>query len=225
MPYASEQLYFTFGGTIGGSAEYDVWQCGVHYAPIVIGGIVGDPNADQAEALWDGTEDLFTSAYFQISSSVRLKWVKLAKLDVNGEYTTEPAVYEAPTYVSGPTAPAGTPPQVATAVTLSSGQTLGKANWGRFYLPQTQTALQADGATVSDANLAGMAAAGVAFLAASYTAIEENKTSGGILDATNMSSVGAGVNKRVTEVRVGSVKDTQRRRRNRIPESYITAAR
>lgn len=225
MAYASQQLYLTWGGTLGATGTSEIWQCGIHLAPIVAGGVVGPPNQAQADAartllgLYHGGDQL------PICNAARLDWVKIAHLDLAGDYLSDPVVSETPagTGVQGSKTPGGGP-QLAVAVTLASGSSFGKANYGRFYLPWSLPATDATGRYPSN-EATGIAQQTVSMLSDMQALIEANKTSGGILDVTNMSSVGGGTNKRVLEVRVGRVVDTQRRRRNRINEAPVVVSR
>lgn len=222
MTYASEQLYFTWGGRLGDVNSQEVWQCGIRFAPIVGGGVVGTPNQDQADALLAAATAMHTSPGGVASQLAVLTFAKLAHLDANGDYVSDAIIAEqagaaGTVAVSGN----GTPSQVSVAITEWSGQTLGKANYGRYYLPWSAVAVDTSGMLSSTIRDTILEYQGV-FHSEIFDAVEDNKTSGGILAPTNMSFVGSGVNKRITKLRCGSVKDTQRRRRNRLTETYTT---
>lgn len=224
MAYASEQLYVTWGGTIGTAATGEVWQCGVHYAPITPSGVVGNPTQAQADALWNQLSGYHAATQAGIANAAKMTFVKVAHLDIQGEYTTDPVISDhSAEPVSGGVGVGTSIPQGTVAVTMHSGTTFGKANYGRFYLPWASFSVS-DSGHIGSGQVGNLLTLTTNVFEACYTAVNTNSASGGTLALTNMSQVGAGTNKRPTQWRIGDVVDTQRRRRNRIAENYQTGA-
>jgi hypothetical protein len=222
MTFSTGQLYLTWGGQIGASGSgSDIWQCGLHLADFTPSGSPPMPSSGDLEDLWAIVRDYHVNAGQTISSGAAIHWLKAALLDQDGEYTEAPVIVEHGPYGGAVTSTQSASPQDALAVTLWSGSTFGKANYGRFYLPwfcgtvATGTGRLDDVSTVL-ANSLGLIQ-DVNAWAAAYASPAD-------VAVANMSQVGTGTTKRVTHVRIGNVKDTQRRRRNRIGEVVQTAA-
>jgi hypothetical protein len=111
--------------------------------------------------------------------------------------------------------------QLTEEISLWSGQTFGHANYGKMYLPHTRLGL------VAGSPLATTAAQSAA-LSEMTTFVQAVNTwatfASGDPVVSVMSSIGAGARKTVAFVRVGRVVDTQRRRRNKLDESYVQSA-
>lgn len=223
MAFDRFQTYVTFGGSIGtAGTSPEVWQCGLHFAYPTSVLVPGVPTEGQLGDLYDAFAAYLVLTANGIGEGVVLLWAKAAGLDLAGDYTTDPVIYEAGTPAAGITAVGGVPPQVAVAVTLWSGQTLGRANYGRYYLPWVCRSVSPSTGAMSGTANQEMADAAADFIGAANTlAADWSGTDDAVV--SNMSAVGAGTTKVVSSVRVGSVKDTQRRRRNRIVEAYATS--
>jgi hypothetical protein len=148
-----------------------------------------------------------------------LNYCKIAAVGVDGHYLDFP---ENPVLFEDPTPDDGTftivLPQSTIVLSLRSGFTTGQANYGRMYLPHTRHT-QAGGSSVgSVANSDLIAEAGATFIEALKTDITA-ATSSGILPMI-MSAAGSGTAREVVSVAVGTVTDTQRRRRNKLTEVY-----
>ena len=220
MPFNQESLYLTWGGQIGtAGAGTDVWQCGLK----IVGptpGVLPSPNeANLADWYEDTVTPVHTSSATSISQAAVLKWAKAARIGTDGKYVSEPVVHEgAPQQgYAGSTIAS---PQDAMAITLWSGLTLGKANYGRFYLPYSALPVALANAQIDSGSVAGLLAEAKTFLDETNVWADSFV---GDARVVIMSSVGAGTTKVATTVRVGNVRDTQRRRRNGIPEAYQSA--
>lgn len=220
MTYDRQSTYLTWGGTIGSSGA-DQWQCGLHLAlnPSLDG--PGLPTPAELETLLNGPiSEQHTQTQIGIAPYCFLGWAKAASLDSMGAYTTDPVSATRIPVAGGSTAAAQGAPQVALVVTLYSGSQLGEANYGRYYLPWCELQLGGDGKIPEafTANVVGHAKTfvdGVNSWAASVLSAQAR--------ITIMSKKGAGTSKRPAVVRVGSVKDTQQRRRRQLTEIYATA--
>jgi hypothetical protein len=137
MTYPYSHLYLTWGGTIGdvGSAG-DIWQCGVRFSRTIAGASL-EATQGAVDAAATRLSAFHANANVYINEGAKLTFVKGAIIGTDGSYQSDPTVHTFTTPVSGSvtTSPTRTPPQAALAVTLWSGFTLGKGNYGRFFLP------------------------------------------------------------------------------------------
>ena len=146
----------------------------------------------------------------------RLGALKVAAIDENGLYLTEPRIFEPVTAATGDGA--NVLPQSTIVASLRSNSTIGPANYGRMYLPHSRIGLDTTTPFAEGSPCATLAS----FLA---TYIEtSNAVTNGLSSpslAQILSSKGAGAAKGVQRVGIGNVTDTQRRRRNRLQETYF----
>lgn len=215
MAYVAETLYFTWGGSIGSATTSpEVWQCGVHFARAALNPIDWVPGVNLAP-MWDLIKTGHQSASPALCLGAVLKWAKLAHIGLDGHYASEPILYQAPTPVGGSASAGGAAPQLAMAITLWSGFTLGKGNYGRFYLPWPV-------ATVS--NTDGKHTWASQYAATWHAAISgvEGVLQGDYPDVRLSIPSQSGTMRPVTKIRCGNVVDTQRRRRNRLTETYVS---
>lgn len=212
MAYDRSFFRLTFGGRIAGGA--DIWVCGLNFAKRV------DPQVDLDWGLWhlDVVYQQLSNAYVAsgISTGAVLEWCKIALVGQDGNYMRDPEDYVGAAR-PGNVATLASSPQDAFVVTLWSGMTTGKANYGRFYLPWSGHTVDRTTAKVGQAEISTM-------LNAWHDAILSIVLSLGTdageptLHLFNMSQVGP--SKEVKFLRIGDVVDTQRRRRNAINETY-----
>lgn len=219
MAFDRYSNYLTWGGSIG-STGGEEWQCGLRLAiPDTNIPVPSLPDGAQMTALAAAIND-FHSGPMLISSGARLEWVKVAPLNTAGEYTGDPVVYEyAAPIPGGGAGNSAAGPQASVVVTLFSGSSFGRANFGRFYTPWNTATVQASDGLIVASLVTEMANAAAGFIA-DVNALVATWAGANDQAVVIMSSEGAGTTKTPAEVRVGNVKDTQRRRRNRIPETY-----
>lgn len=222
VTYASTHYYLTWGGRIGTPAQ-DVWQCGVRISDLDNSDAQYDmPNLAQLELLYEGALTTFHSAAATgISSGAVLEWVKVARIDPLGHYTQEPVIFEGDPVPGGVGGINASSPQDALVITLASGNTFGDANYGRFYLPWSALAVSTSTGKMVVTNVLTQAQTFLNSLNAQV--LNWNPLDNGDYQVVIMSEKGAGTTKPVRQVRVGDVKDTQRRRRNKLVETYISA--
>jgi hypothetical protein len=155
-----------------------------------------------------------------ISIYAKLEYLKLNVVDINGHYIENNTLE----YLYSPVLGGGSsanihPTQVALAVSLTTDFTRGHAHRGRFYLPMPCQQLD---------NVSGLVPASTALACATAAAtfIDAFADQPGPDDLSTdmrvcvMSQRGMGATNVVTGVAVGCVMDTQRRRRNSLPENY-----
>lgn len=222
VAYDREHFYLSFGGPIGNAES---WQSGLRFAntatlppPLTETALETPSLADVFAALqlvWTATPALINQLF-------GLKWCKLAVINSAGEYKMDARLYEAPSPQMGATSSGTVPAQVTAVLTLWSGQTLGRANRGRMYVPPPSSAISPTTGRWPGGDL-------TTYLTRWRTAIEAvtgeiATAASGTVHPVIMSTVGSGLTKPVAHVRIGDVPDTQRRRRRSISEVYITQA-
>jgi hypothetical protein len=161
--------------------------------------------------LWSNASGLNRGEYASLFG------VKLAAIGTDGRYLADAYVYNMPTAVTG-----GSPnivPASSVVVSLRTSETLGRANRGRLYLPYCAMSQGVAAATATVTTTNTLATAGKTFIQAVNTTLGITSPGTEIVIA---SKAGTGLNKVPASVRVGSVNDTQRRRRNRLVEVYST---
>lgn len=215
MAYDREQVTVTLLFDVGGTDEH----ASTGYS-ITDPNITGWDAAAHLAALDTTFGDSVAGAYAALMSSP-LQWadysdlvaVKAAALGLDGTYLAEPRVFPISPVESG--AVENIAPQLTTVITLWSGLTIGRANYGRLYLPHSRVPLAAGTPRMSTTDQASAVAAAVTFIDALNT-IHSGEVPAGLV--SNLSAVGTGVTKPVMQVGVGRVLDTQRRRRGQLPE-------
>jgi hypothetical protein len=228
VTYKSDHIYITWGGTAPSGANFtgpEIWQTGAHYAPRDDGIPFSMAQIFAGFSLNDIAADVkawFTDPNMHFSSDVRLDWVKAAWIKTDGEYATDARVVS----VVWPSGGGGggsllQPLQSSMVVSLASGSTLGRANHGRLYLPTMSLGRQQNSAAVPDAarNEIGIRTGTLLKdIEGEVSQIEK------AFELSILSKVGVGTTKKVTEIKVGGVQDTQRRRRNRADEIYSSVS-
>ena len=196
----------------GGPLYADIWQCTLHMEG------TGMPTADAA--LDDLVKDLSTwMAASRSANTASLAWVKFNEIDpVSRRYKSATETYERilTTPVRGGVEGAGMPQQTL-CVSLLTGAKRGLASRGRFYPPATIASLGADG-TVNPNSVTGVATAARTLITNLNNWPGTDTPLGGQVVVLG----GNGTTRPVTAVSVGNVMDTQRRRRNKLRESYTT---
>lgn len=224
MSYDRQSLKITFMYAIGGTPE--LANTSVNYSTTTgwTGAVaaLAEIQANETACLAD-----IAAAFNTLMNSSSIAWadysdfvgVKVAAIGTDGLYLTDPLVQEA-AIDSG--ASGNVLPQSSIVLSLRSGFTLGKANYGRMYLPHTRSTLTAGGPFVGSGDTGPIATAGATMLNDVTTAINAETTA--VLFPVILSSIGSGFGRGVTEVQVGNVIDTQRRRRRQLVETYSVAS-
>jgi hypothetical protein len=200
-----------FGGALL-AGENEEWSCslGLHR-------VSGDTQPFTSEQLAPVLRAWFSDANTRIHEYCCLNWIKVNAIDGQGHYVskTNTDLYEFPSG-SVPRGGGGrlNPPQCSLAVTLRTGVKRGPAHVGRFYLPMPGHEVASTGQLIS-----------------SQTQPTATRTAGLIEQIHTMTNSRwlvcvlseKGAAHPVTQVQVGSVMDTQRRRRNRFVETYVSS--
>lgn len=218
MAYGNEFIRITFGGSTAGNNE--IWTCGLAIqqfgdilAPLdwfAANATVGDDYAQAVKTFFEYTDT-------RIPADVKLEWLKMALIGLDGKYMTEAEVFPITSggQINGPYSP-----QDACVITLSDNKFRDPGKYNRFYLPT------AGPAGVNEWRFTNGEQLGIATRAAAL--IGDFNDIGDLYHATNQSRVCVvsptvfWPTPQVTEVRVGAIVDTQRRRRNKLSEDYVT---
>jgi len=222
MAYDRQFLRIDFLFAIGGTAEVAVTS--INYASIAgwtgaaaaleelraDGTVAGDSMA--AMLTFIRNANLFWADYSDLTG------IKFAAVGTDGHYIAEPFPTELTPAESG--AAANTLPQSTVVLSLRSGLSLGSANYGRMYLPHTRIGMVAGTPATNVATTDIIAAAGKTFVNDLTAALQDPVTA--IITPMIMTAKTGAASKAVTAVAVGTVTDTQRRRRNKLIETYST---
>lgn len=221
--YDRRHFRVTLEGT--NATDEDIWTTGWRIAPSLIteptvdypemaGRLLGTVR-EAAETFWDTLKPL-------IGRATHMTSVKVAPVDVDGRYIEdlEAVVYDWETPLTGGPSAAVHPPQISVVASLTTGARRGKATHGRMYLPLTAVPIDSSDFTIAVANRKTVANAVVGLLNDSIGALADVS-----LDPVVMSNAGEGTTRTITDVAVGSIADTQRRRRNRFVEQYTIVSR
>ena len=208
MPFPNAHTRITWFGDA--YSQQEEWSTGVR-----LNGVAA-PSPAQLDSLDAAFAALFSSGALETSGAVRYLGVKSAPQDVAGLYPANASALiklRAQPLVGGSQGMGL--PQATIVATLTTATPRGLANEGRMYLPATAHTPTIEG-RISSAQATAVASAVVTFVNA-VDAV-------GIGTVSVFSKVLAGAVRDVTGVRIGRVIDTQRRRRNRIPELYVRAS-
>lgn len=215
--YNQPFVRLTWGGTFDG--EEEIWTNNLS-----IVGVNGTlPAVWTAEtiptAITTAIGAFHSAAASQISSRAKLAWVKVATIGIDGKYQTEAVTYDYPTPVAG-----GSAGSVETtrslAVSLKTQFPRGLAANGRFYIPGFNATVGTNG-RVTTANATGLLGTATTLINALNVAFDAAITESVKVGVTAF----AEVNPRqavATSIRIGDVVDSQRRRKNKMLETYVS---
>lgn len=227
MPYAHAVKRVTISGTCYGGAE--IWSTGFYVG--AVGADVSNPTQQFADAIRTAWTAFWGGATSYVSSNFKVDNVKVAQVGADGKTSLSNVVY-APygTALQGTAASPILPPQIALVASLENAGARGLAAKGRMYLPGIAAALGTTGqiSTTNATTIAGnMKTFFDAVNAAAPTGEKVILASQGRRvkgpDGSYSPVPGTAVNAVVNRVRVGTVYDTQRRRRNAMVEQYQSA--
>lgn len=217
LGFAHSVVRCTIEGISFGGAEE--WTTGFYLG--YEGSDASNPTQAFADAIRDAWGTFFSSGNTYISNYWNTTRIKLSQIGADGVTLPDNTVYSAfSTLPSGGKSGGSFPPQIAMVATLMTARTTGIGSKGRMYLPGIWETVQVNGGINSTATT-NIANGLKTFLNAVETAAPVGEQV--ILATHGHKTDGSGkANVNVTKVRVGSIYDTQRRRRNQLVESYLT---
>ena len=237
MPYPLHGL-LAFGGELGGG---EIWSNSLRMGPWgipgtpVVGGTdwnnaVNDATPSQMEEILDGFTPIIRDSYVASSdlafwSGVSLTWAKFNMIGTDGRYLDKFNVHErhwSPgSYGEGQgSGSLKGPLQCTIAASFLTTRARGAASRGRIFMPPTDHQELATGATTIDIEVAQNLAVAVAgFLGdlRGWTIANFGLMMPGVVSNKSQSDAAM-----IERVRVGTVIDTQRRRRDALTEDYFT---
>lgn len=217
MAYDRQFLRVSFLYDVLGTSE-------IAQTDLAITSVSGSPTAaamlaqyteEDLEALAALLVDFLASDTIEWANYSRLHAVKMSPISTTGAVAGEPLLHELDGATIGTHSQVH--PQLSVVLSLWSGSTIGKGNYGRMYLPHTAVPLVAS-TPLGDAVDAGFNAAHGAVLVRGVNTLAEEKTDPGFMAI--MSSAGSGHAKAIAQVRCGIVTDTQRRRYDDLAPAY-----
>lgn len=208
----------TFGGTITGTAstQDEIWQCGVRLDGDD-SGFLSDPEAylddvGPALATW------FADADSVMRGDAQLRWVKANNIAADGSYADPVThVHDYGSPVAGGAAAGPMPAILTCCFSWTTAAARGPAHTGRIYPPVWLPAVGNE--QVGESNRTAYANSGKALLL-----VLANGFADVFGQPSVVSKVGSGYKRHINGVRVGSIIDVQRRRKNALPEVYSSVA-
>jgi len=215
-----------FGGAFW---SQEIWQCGIRMRwPGTLSPEPSDSDmiAYAAGGLADVSADVaayWADTHVGASRKAILNWVKFNAINSEGNYLDSENSNEhvLTTPVTPPAfSPLGTEtiPQAALCLGMTTAAKRGPASKGRIFLPPQQYVYQSGSPRIDTTALGQILTAFHTFIAALNNWPGTDVPHDPVVSV--LSPVGSGHSKPVTGVRVGDLYDTQRRRRNRLTESY-----
>ena len=220
MPYPFSFTSLTLNGTLADGNE--IFSAGLHLASVV--NMVPDAEWNSlytpiSESIATRCEAFFSAVATCVPTGASLTSIKLARIGTDGKYLGEPI--EVPTTASGGVN-SSYAPQNAIVNTLVSDKFKDPGKYNRFYLPfANRDPLEEYQLTSLHQN---EYAAELADFVGDLNVILADGLTPYYEAVSVVSASGAGNFAPAVEVRIGRVIDTQRRRRNKLPESYVSVA-
>nr|CRY96448.1 hypothetical protein [uncultured prokaryote] len=202
MPFPSAHSLLTFSGPA--YADQEEWSTGCRLRRST------PPTLSELQGAADAFQGLCGTTALGASNAARLVSVKWAPQTTEGRYGDGEAV-ELLLTPSALGSNGRMPAQIAVVLSLRTARPRGRGSNGRMYIPALPT-LEENTGRFSTADATTIAVAASDALSAIGSALSTDVVVG--------SQVGSGLLETVTGVRVGRVPDTQRRRREGLPESY-----
>lgn len=218
-----DYMLLRWGGTAWSGNE--IWSCQMKTLGPVTGGTSGMLAGAKADigSMVDVVSNYVDSDRWP--DSHQLQWVEFNPIDGStGKYAYpfDPVKQELPSPVSGRAGHSA--PQLATCISLRGDRTRGPGSNGRWYQPSTGGAMPDLSGQMSLAQANATLAAALTFLAAVKGVGGVGPIPGPWVPQLVGTGLGGSHNSNVTEVRVGRVLDTQRRRRDALDEAYVVGA-
>lgn len=210
MPFPNEHYHLTFGGPLGVSGEE--WSIGLRMSST----LTTDTREAEETALTNLLAALST-AWGQtgspVGSQAKLTWAKYNRIGLDGKYLRDYTNVLDRAPVGGNTASAY-PFQCSLVVTLRTSSSRGLASKGRMFLPIPRWPLMGPDNTLAS----GEQESALTWVTTLLNGINAAEGSGRVVVA---SKVREGAELRVRSVDIGSVVDTMRSRRHKLPEIRV----
>jgi hypothetical protein len=211
-------------GTFAGGAEE--WSTGFY-----MGNEAGDadlPTQSLADSIAVGWRNFMIAPASQISGRWTATTVKVSSLGTDGKSNAADTVYANVAAGASGTGTLHYPPQIALVATMTSPIARGVGSKGRMYLPGVGMATEGDGKILIGA-VNGIRDTLATFFNAVNGLPDNNVVvlaSHGSLNADGSPKIGGStpIIKAVTGIKIGTVYDTQRRRRNGLTEQYSSVS-
>ena len=220
MTFDRRHVLAQWGGTLSGG---EIWSNSLRLASSDTGPNAPVPVHDTMIEWCNGAAKDAVAAFHGdfgalISTAAKLTFLKLNVVDMNGRYVEQNTIEHVYSpVVPGTSAANPHPTQVTLAVSTTTEFSRGRGHRGRFYLPMPCQAVDATSGLISALNAASVATAAATFIEALADEPGADVATAGMRVCV-MSKTGA--TNVVIGVEVGRVLDTQRRRRNSLPEDY-----
>jgi len=222
MPYDRQSLHITCTGQLGtgGGAGEEIFSFGFRASGLADFDAAGALDGLDVPAIAVLCGEYFQDATLHLHQDAHLFKVKVAAISTTGHYIEGADPVEAepdPGGVHGSDSTIRHPNQIAVCISTRTNTTVGRATRGRFFLP-----LPADGVNVTGKVDAARATARAELTASFFTSLNTELEAGSGDDSNLciMSNSGAGRTLGITKIRVGTVLDTIRSRRNALSEDY-----
>lgn len=225
MPYLHRFTRVTISGTSFGGAEE--WSTGFN-----VGEVDGDatmPSQAQADAYLEAWGVFFKHLDSGISNTYSTTLCKVSSIGMDGKSNAADTVFAVPAAAMNGAWGGKFPPQISLVATLAGNSPRGVASKGRMYLPGVSIDVDGSG-HIPNAQRNPIHANFLTFLksvnAFAGTPNFVMLASPGSLNKDGSPRIGGSAPKNsiVSSMRLGNVYDTQRRRRNGLAESYLSAA-
>lgn len=218
MPFAHKVIRYTAFGTCFGADEE--WSTGFYIGAEATDAV--NPTQLTANAFLTAWETFFKSSNANIANSYKTVGVRVALMNEDGKMDPAHNFYAYPTVpFSGFNPASPMPAQISLVASLQARPDRGLASKGRMFLPGVNASCDTSG------RISGTTTTNIATqLDTMFTALNAGFDTGGYLINASKGGTGvngpAPVNRRVEDILVGNVYDTQRRRRNQLTETYST---
>lgn len=159
---------------------------------------------------------LMASASIRWAQYSRLNYVRVAAVLATGLEFDPAKLFEDTTPAAGTAG--DVPAQASIVLSTRSGSSTGGANFGRMYLPHSAWAQVASSPFGDTPDVSAFATAAQTFVSGVQSDLDAVVTQS-VLPMI-MTQIPAGTSKRIIQIALGNVTDTQRRRRNQLPETY-----
>ena len=218
MPFSAEHMLLQWSGTFSRGSDAPVIDEFAGTLRFTGPGVEAVDNQEACDALAAVMATFWKVPAAQLPSIARLSVVKWNRIGTDGRYAsqnqTTMTILDTP--ATGPVVPVY-PTQIAWATTYRTDFSRGRASRGRNYWPTAVTVGAGEEMRTTALAARNMAGAVATLIANLNAAI---RTEGGGLVASVMSDLGDGRSAAIRRVEVGNRLDIQRRRANRVDETY-----